>query len=71
MSPGLIGSSPAIVREGRLRFTTSLAEAVAASNVYFIAVGTPPNEDGSADLAPCAGSGEGLGAADRRLLHDS
>jgi len=37
-------------REGRLRFTTSLAEAVALSRLYFIAVGTPPNEDGSADL---------------------
>ena len=36
--------------EGRLRFTTSLAEAMAESQVYFIAVGTPPGEDGSADL---------------------
>lgn len=35
---------------GRLRFTTSLADAMAGSNVYFIAVGTPPDEDGSADL---------------------
>lgn len=35
---------------GRLRFTTSLADAMASSNVYFIAVGTPPDEDGSADL---------------------
>ncbi|KKW06298.1 MAG: UDP-glucose 6-dehydrogenase [Candidatus Moranbacteria bacterium GW2011_GWE1_49_15] len=36
--------------EGRLRFTTSLPEAMAESNVYFIAVGTPQGEDGSADL---------------------
>ncbi len=36
--------------EGRLRFTTSLAEAMTDSSVYFIAVGTPPDEDGSADL---------------------
>ena len=35
---------------GRLRFVTSLAEAMQDSNVYFIAVGTPPGEDGSADL---------------------
>jgi len=35
---------------GRLRFSTSLEEAMAGSNVYFIAVGTPPGEDGSADL---------------------
>jgi len=35
---------------GRLRFTTSLPEAMSDSNLYFIAVGTPPGEDGSADL---------------------
>ena len=37
-------------KEGRLQFTTSLPEAMAHANVYFIAVGTPPGEDGSADL---------------------
>lgn len=36
--------------QGRLRFTTDVAEAVRASKVVFIAVGTPPGEDGSADL---------------------
>jgi UDPglucose 6-dehydrogenase len=35
---------------GRLRFTTDVEAAVAASDVVFIAVGTPPDEDGSADL---------------------
>jgi UDPglucose 6-dehydrogenase len=35
---------------GRLRFTTDVATAVASSEVVFIAVGTPPGEDGSADL---------------------
>ena len=35
---------------GRLRFTTDIASAVAAADVVFIAVGTPPDEDGSADL---------------------
>ncbi len=35
---------------GRLRFTTSLAEVAGEVEVVFIAVGTPPNEDGSADL---------------------
>ena len=35
---------------GRLSFTTNIAEAVAASSVIFIAVGTPPDQDGSADL---------------------
>ena len=36
--------------EGLLRFSTSLADAMKGSNIYFIAVGTPPGEDGSADL---------------------
>ncbi|WP_243373913.1 UDP-glucose/GDP-mannose dehydrogenase family protein [Geotalea sp. SG265] len=36
--------------EGRLSFTTDLAAAVKASLINFIAVGTPPGEDGSADL---------------------
>lgn len=43
-----------LVREnydaGRLTFTTDAASAVQASSVQFIAVGTPPDEDGSADL---------------------
>jgi UDPglucose 6-dehydrogenase len=34
----------------RLRFTTDMAEAVAASQVIFLALPTPPGEDGSADL---------------------
>ncbi|GAB7026122.1 UDP-glucose dehydrogenase family protein [Geotalea toluenoxydans] len=36
--------------EGRLSFTTDLAAAVKVSLINFIAVGTPPGEDGSADL---------------------
>jgi UDPglucose 6-dehydrogenase len=35
---------------GRLRFTTDVAAAVAHGTLQFIAVGTPPEEDGSADL---------------------
>jgi UDPglucose 6-dehydrogenase len=37
-------------REGRLSFTTTLQDAIASAEVLFIAVGTPPDEDGSADL---------------------
>ncbi len=37
-------------KEGRLSFTTDIASAVKASDICFIAVGTPPDEDGSADL---------------------
>lgn len=48
--PGL----EALVKEnfaaGRLRFTTDAAAGVAHGDVQFIAVGTPPDEDGSADL---------------------
>jgi UDPglucose 6-dehydrogenase len=36
--------------DGRLNFTTDAAEAVAHGRIQFIAVGTPPDEDGSADL---------------------
>jgi UDPglucose 6-dehydrogenase len=47
------GLEPIVVRnqrEGRLTFTTNVGEAVERSEVVFIAVGTPPGEDGSADL---------------------
>jgi UDPglucose 6-dehydrogenase len=48
------GLKPVVLRnveEGRLAFTTSLAEAMKEAQVIFIAVGTPPGEDGSADLS--------------------
>ena len=38
------------LREGRLHFSTSLAKAMENCQVFFIAVGTPSNHDGSADL---------------------
>src|SRR5204863_619806 len=47
------GLEPVVVRnqrEGRLTFTTDVGDAVERSEVVFIAVGTPPDEDGSADL---------------------
>lgn len=37
-------------KSGRLRFSTDLGEAIQGAEVAFIAVGTPPGEDGSADL---------------------
>ena len=48
--PGLEEMVKHNVTEERLTFTTSTADAVRASDVIFIAVGTPPGEDGSADL---------------------
>ena len=48
-------------REGRLGFTTDLAAAVADADVIFIAVGTPPDEDGSADLSHVIGVARDIG----------
>ncbi len=48
--PGLTELVRSNAAEGRLRFTTDAAESVAHGLYQFIAVGTPPNEDGSADL---------------------
>ena len=47
------GLSELVIRNtaaGRLHFTTNLADAVAGAQAIFIAVGTPPPADGSADL---------------------
>lgn len=48
--PGLDVMVHRNVKAGRLSFTTDLAEAVRHALVVFIAVGTPPKDDGSADL---------------------
>ncbi|HPG95293.1 MAG TPA: UDP-glucose/GDP-mannose dehydrogenase family protein [Dokdonella sp.] len=48
------GLEPLVIenhQNGRLRFTTDAAAAIAHGEVIFIAVGTPPEEDGSADLS--------------------
>ena len=48
--PGLTAMVQANHAAGRLRFTTDAAAGIAHGDVLFIAVGTPPDEDGSADL---------------------
>ncbi|MBL8482609.1 MAG: UDP-glucose/GDP-mannose dehydrogenase family protein, partial [Rhodocyclaceae bacterium] len=48
--PGLEGVVARNRAAGRLHFTTDVEAAVAHGTVQFIAVGTPPDEDGSADL---------------------
>ena len=61
--PGLNELVPRNVAEDRLRFTTDLEEAVRSSEVLFIAVGTPENEDGSADLKHVLDVARGIGQA--------
>lgn len=47
--------------QGRLKFTTDVADAVRKADVVFIAVGTPPDEDGSADLSHVLAVAETIG----------
>ncbi|MCL5062814.1 MAG: UDP-glucose/GDP-mannose dehydrogenase family protein [Nitrospiraceae bacterium] len=49
--PGLGDLVKRNFKQGRLKFTTDIGEAVEESLVIFIAVGTPPRGDGSADLS--------------------
>ncbi len=52
--------------EGRLTFTTDLAQAVKKSDVVFIAVGTPPKDNGETDLSQVEAAARGIaGAMDR------
>jgi UDPglucose 6-dehydrogenase len=48
--PGLEELVQKNMASGRLRFTSDLASAVAGVRVVFLAVGTPPRQDGAADL---------------------
>lgn len=48
-------------KEGRLHFTTSLAEGIAGAKIIFLALPTPPGEDGSADLKYILGVADELG----------
>ena len=49
--PGLDTIVEKNVEAGRLRFTTEVAEAVRGAQVVFLAVGTPPKDDGSPDMS--------------------
>jgi UDPglucose 6-dehydrogenase len=59
--PGLDVLVARNLEEGRLRFTTDVPAAVAEAVVIFIAVGTPPGEDGSADLKHVLAVAETIG----------
>src|SRR5438552_5058475 len=59
--PGLESLVKKGVAAGRLRFTTDIAAGVAHGALQFIAVGTPPDEDGSADLQHVLQAAEDIG----------
>ena len=60
--PGLETFFERGTRDGRLVFTTELAEAVETADVIFLALPTPPAEDGSADLRYVLGVADDLGS---------
>ena len=49
------------IKQGRLTFTTNLAEAIEKAKIIFLALPTPPGEDGSADLSYILGVADDLG----------
>jgi len=59
--PGLEELVKTNVEEERLSFTTSLADVIDGADLVFIAVGTPPGEDGSADLQYVLGVASDIG----------
>jgi UDPglucose 6-dehydrogenase len=59
--PGLLDMVSRNRTAGRLRFTTDVAEAVGHGLLQFIAVGTPPDEDGSADLQYVVAAARSIG----------
>jgi UDPglucose 6-dehydrogenase len=50
-------------KKDRLTFSTDLAESLTGADVLFIAVGTPPEADGSADISQIIAVGEAIGTA--------
>jgi UDPglucose 6-dehydrogenase len=59
--PGLLDMVRRNVAAGRLKFTTDVKKAVEFGDVQFIAVGTPPDEDGSADLQYVVAAARSIG----------
>ncbi|TAD86977.1 MAG: UDP-glucose/GDP-mannose dehydrogenase family protein [Bacteroidetes bacterium] len=72
--PGLEKLFHRNLKEGRLHFTTSLAEGIAGAEIIFLALPTPPGEDGSADLKYILGVSAELGKllqpADYKVIVD-
>ncbi len=70
--PGLEEVVRRNVAEGRLHFTTDIAEGVRFGTMQFIAVGTPPDEDGSADMSHVLTAARAIGRhmTDYKLVID-
>ena len=70
--PGLEDMVKRNVAAGRLSFTTDIEASVAFGQIQFIAVGTPPDEDGSADLQYVVAAARNIGRhmADHKLVVD-
>lgn len=64
--PGLLDMVRRNIAAGRLHFTTNIEKAVQHGTMQFIAVGTPPDEDGSADLQYVLAAARNIG----RLMTD-
>ena len=60
--PGLDVLFERNTRQGRLQFTTNLKDAVDQASIIFLALPTPPGEDGSADLSYILGVADQLGS---------
>lgn len=72
--PGLEKIFSRNLKEGRLQFTTSLKEGIEGAKIIFLALPTPPGEDGSADLKYILGVAKDLGkllqASDYKVIVD-
>jgi len=66
--PGLDEMLVENVRRGQLAFTTSIEDAVSHAEALMIAVGTPADEDGSADLVQVLGVATSIGACLQKPL---
>jgi len=66
--PGLEAMIQSNVEKGRLFFSTNLEEGLTACDAVFIAVGTPPGEDGSADLKYVLSAAEDIGRLMKNYL---
>ncbi len=66
--PGLSELVTEAVEGGRLAFTTDISVAAESADLMFVAVGTPPNDDGSADTSAVFKAAEDIGKAITRQM---